>query len=77
MRTLLEDGRWSEESIIDLYEIHCSIDRKIKGYIFTPYERLEPDFCPLHSEPKLKPNESEGKVSIFQKFFNYFLKLKF
>lgn len=62
-RTLLPNGQWSEETVCNMYDIICAIDRKSKGFVFSPYETLTPDICPLQ---KKKYNWFR---KIFQSFF--------
>lgn len=82
-KRLLEDGTWSEEVPCDVYKMYCSIDKQFKGIIFTPYEDLEPDFCPLHPELSKANNlgnnsgTEKSKHNFLKKIFNYFSKLKF
>ena len=51
--TLLSNGQWSRVSVCDLYKIICTIDATTKGYVFTPYETLHPDICPLSPKGNL------------------------
>lgn len=62
-RTRLSNGQWSEETVCDMYEIKCTSDGKSKGYVFTPYETLEPDVCPMY------PQKNSLFRKIFQSFF--------
>ena len=61
---LLPNGQFGEESVCDMYEIICALDEKSKGYVFSPYEDLEPDVCPMQSPKK--------KTSLFRKIFQSF-----
>ena len=63
-RTKLPDGQWSEETICDMYEIICTFDGKSKGYVFSPYEDLKPDICPIIHKKK--------KIGLFRKIFQSF-----
>ena len=63
-RTQLPNGQLSEETVCDMYEIICTSDDKSKGFVFTPYEILEPDVCPMHLPKK--------KISLFRKIFQSF-----
>ena len=63
-RTQLPNGQWSEETICNMYDIICAIDGKSKGKVFTPYENLEPEICPMHSQKK--------KIGLFRKIFQSF-----
>lgn len=62
-RTQLPNGQWSEETVCDMYNIICAIDKQSKGFVFSPYESLHPDICPLQ-----KKNEGLFR-KIFRSFF--------
>lgn len=61
-KTQLANGQWSEEKVCDVYEIICTLDKKSKGFVFSPYESLEPDICPLQKK----------KDGLFRKIFQSF-----
>lgn len=63
-RTQLPNGQCGKETVCDMYEIICTLDGKSKGYVFTPYEDLEPDICPMHPSKK--------KISLFRRIFQSF-----
>lgn len=63
-RNVLPDGRLG--SPCDYYVITCTLDNKIKGYVFhPPYEEITPGFCPMPSEPTF----IENLIKIFKSFF--------
>lgn len=63
-RTQLPNGQWGEETVCDMYDIICILDGKSKGYVFSPYEDLEPEICPIYSPKK--------KIGLFRKIFQSF-----
>lgn len=64
-RTQLPNGQWSEETVCDMYDIICTIDKKSKGFVFSPYESLAPVNCPLEKK-------KDGLFrKIFQSFFRF------
>lgn len=76
-RTKLPNGQWSKATACDVYEITCTLDNKIKGYIFTPYEMLEPNLCPMYPENQLHKQNTDiklkkGKTSLLKRIFQSF-----
>lgn len=63
---ILPNGQMGIEKKCDVFELICTIDTKKKGCVFTPYESLTPNYCPILD------NSKGNKTNLFKKLKSFF-----